>query len=334
MSRRAAIRCCSDRPAPARRRCCRSSAASLHPSEGSVFIRGNDFTDMPPARRPTATVFQDYALFPHFSVGNNVGFGLQDARRPARQTHRAGARGAGDGGPGRCLQQDAAPAFRRTAAARGAGARAGRRAGGASARRAARRARPEAAPPDAGRAEGAAEARRHRLHPRHARPGGGDGAGRPLRGDEPWPDRGPGAAGARLFAAGLAASAPPSWANRRCCRARCRISAWTRSGSTRRSARSRSRRPASRASTCRWRSARNTSRSSRRRASVSLGEAKVVDVVFQGSFKRVLGRLDQEPRRDLHRKGPLEPAGRGRRHRRAARRAGRHDPSVALMPVS
>ena len=32
---------------------------------------------MPPARRPTTTVFQDYALFPHMSVGNNVGFGLR-----------------------------------------------------------------------------------------------------------------------------------------------------------------------------------------------------------------------------------------------------------------
>ena len=32
---------------------------------------------MAPAKRPTTTVFQDYALFPHMSVGNNVGFGLR-----------------------------------------------------------------------------------------------------------------------------------------------------------------------------------------------------------------------------------------------------------------
>ncbi|TIR77728.1 MAG: ABC transporter ATP-binding protein, partial [Mesorhizobium sp.] len=32
---------------------------------------------VPPAKRPTATVFQDYALFPHMSVGKNVGFGLR-----------------------------------------------------------------------------------------------------------------------------------------------------------------------------------------------------------------------------------------------------------------
>ncbi len=49
----------------------------VHPGEGSVFIRGKDFTGTPPARRPTATVFQDYALFPHLTVGNNVGFGLR-----------------------------------------------------------------------------------------------------------------------------------------------------------------------------------------------------------------------------------------------------------------
>jgi len=47
------------------------------PSEGKVFIRGEDCTAVPPAKRPTTTVFQDYALFPHMSVGGNVGFGLR-----------------------------------------------------------------------------------------------------------------------------------------------------------------------------------------------------------------------------------------------------------------
>lgn len=47
------------------------------PSEGKVFIRGVDCTSLPPAKRPTTTVFQDYALFPHMSVGSNVGFGLR-----------------------------------------------------------------------------------------------------------------------------------------------------------------------------------------------------------------------------------------------------------------
>ncbi|RUV32253.1 MAG: ABC transporter ATP-binding protein [Mesorhizobium sp.] len=47
------------------------------PSEGKVLIRGEDCTAVPPAKRPTTTVFQDYALFPHMSVGGNVGFGLR-----------------------------------------------------------------------------------------------------------------------------------------------------------------------------------------------------------------------------------------------------------------
>ena len=49
----------------------------LVPSEGTVRIGGIDVTGLAPARRPTTTVFQDYALFPHMTVGANVGFGLR-----------------------------------------------------------------------------------------------------------------------------------------------------------------------------------------------------------------------------------------------------------------
>ncbi|HWK65143.1 MAG TPA: ABC transporter ATP-binding protein [Rhizobiaceae bacterium] len=49
----------------------------ITPSQGKVLISGQDCTAAPPAKRPTTTVFQDYALFPHMSVGNNVGFGLR-----------------------------------------------------------------------------------------------------------------------------------------------------------------------------------------------------------------------------------------------------------------
>jgi spermidine/putrescine transport system ATP-binding protein len=49
----------------------------LAPQAGRVLIRGQDCTAMAPAKRPTATVFQDYALFPHMSIGANVGFGLR-----------------------------------------------------------------------------------------------------------------------------------------------------------------------------------------------------------------------------------------------------------------
>ena len=40
----------------------------VEPTEGTVHIDGVDVTTVPPARRPTVTVFQDYALFPHMTV--------------------------------------------------------------------------------------------------------------------------------------------------------------------------------------------------------------------------------------------------------------------------
>ena len=47
------------------------------PTTGTVAIAGRDVTALSPARRPTTTLFQDYALFPHMSVAGNVGFGLK-----------------------------------------------------------------------------------------------------------------------------------------------------------------------------------------------------------------------------------------------------------------
>ena len=52
------------------------------PSAGQVLIDGEDVTHLPPAKRPTATVFQDYALFPHMSLANNVAFGLRMRQVP------------------------------------------------------------------------------------------------------------------------------------------------------------------------------------------------------------------------------------------------------------
>ncbi|MEL6236055.1 MAG: ABC transporter ATP-binding protein [Pseudomonadota bacterium] len=49
------------------------------PDHGRVQLGGQDMAQLPPARRPTATVFQDYALFPHMSLAENVGFGLRMA---------------------------------------------------------------------------------------------------------------------------------------------------------------------------------------------------------------------------------------------------------------
>lgn len=57
------------------------------PDAGTVHIEGREITRLPPSRRPTVTVFQDYALFPHMSVAANVGFGLE-MRRVARRERR------------------------------------------------------------------------------------------------------------------------------------------------------------------------------------------------------------------------------------------------------
>ncbi|WP_377290506.1 ABC transporter ATP-binding protein [Rhizobium sp. SG2393] len=49
----------------------------LAPSGGRVLVDGKDMTHVAPARRPTTTIFQDYALFPHMTLADNVGFGLR-----------------------------------------------------------------------------------------------------------------------------------------------------------------------------------------------------------------------------------------------------------------
>ena len=58
----------------------RMIAGFEEPTDGQVFIDGGDVAGLPPHRRPTNTVFQSYALFPHMSVADNVAFGLRRAK--------------------------------------------------------------------------------------------------------------------------------------------------------------------------------------------------------------------------------------------------------------
>jgi spermidine/putrescine transport system ATP-binding protein len=71
------------------------------PTEGRVLLSGEDVTSLPAFRRPTNTVFQSYALFPHRNVEQNVAFGLQRQkvdkaeirRRVAEELERVGLSG-------------------------------------------------------------------------------------------------------------------------------------------------------------------------------------------------------------------------------------------------
>jgi spermidine/putrescine transport system ATP-binding protein len=55
----------------------RMIAGFERPSQGEIRIEGDDVAQLPPHKRPTNTVFQSYALFPHLSVEANVAFGLK-----------------------------------------------------------------------------------------------------------------------------------------------------------------------------------------------------------------------------------------------------------------
>jgi spermidine/putrescine transport system ATP-binding protein len=61
-------------------------------SEGEILIEGHDVAGLPPHRRPTNTVFQSYALFPHLSVADNVAFGLR-RKKVAKDEVRERVRG-------------------------------------------------------------------------------------------------------------------------------------------------------------------------------------------------------------------------------------------------
>jgi spermidine/putrescine transport system ATP-binding protein len=58
----------------------RMIAGLVAPSEGRIEVHGRDVTDLRPHRRPVNTVFQQYALFPHLNVYENVAFGLRERR--------------------------------------------------------------------------------------------------------------------------------------------------------------------------------------------------------------------------------------------------------------
>ena len=64
----------------------RMIAGFERPTSGRVWLAGRDVTNLPPYDRDVNTVFQDYALFPHMSVRENVGYGLMVRKRSEEHT--------------------------------------------------------------------------------------------------------------------------------------------------------------------------------------------------------------------------------------------------------
>lgn len=52
------------------------------PTEGEIWLHGENIAPLPPFKRPVNTVFQSYALFPHMTVAQNIAFGLQMLKKP------------------------------------------------------------------------------------------------------------------------------------------------------------------------------------------------------------------------------------------------------------
>ena len=61
----------------------------VYPTTGEVFINGKLMAETPPYRRPVNTVFQNYALFPHKTVAQNIAFGLQMKKVPKAEISEA-----------------------------------------------------------------------------------------------------------------------------------------------------------------------------------------------------------------------------------------------------
>ncbi len=62
------------------------------PTSGQILLGGDDITHLPPNKRPVNTVFQSYALFPHLTVAQNIGFGLEMQNRPRAEIKETVAR--------------------------------------------------------------------------------------------------------------------------------------------------------------------------------------------------------------------------------------------------
>jgi putative spermidine/putrescine transport system ATP-binding protein len=68
--------------------CLRLIAGFEQPTSGSIQLHGVETAGLPPYERDVNTVFQDYALFPHMTVGDNIGYGLMIRKVPRAERQR------------------------------------------------------------------------------------------------------------------------------------------------------------------------------------------------------------------------------------------------------
>jgi putative spermidine/putrescine transport system ATP-binding protein len=68
--------------------CLRLIAGFERPTMGRILLYGQDVSDLPPYERSVNTVFQDYALFPHMTVGENVAYGLMIKKTPKAECEK------------------------------------------------------------------------------------------------------------------------------------------------------------------------------------------------------------------------------------------------------
>lgn len=68
--------------------CLRMIAGFEQPSAGTIHLYGHDVTHLPPYERNVNTVFQNYALFPHINVGENIGYGLMVKKVPKKEREK------------------------------------------------------------------------------------------------------------------------------------------------------------------------------------------------------------------------------------------------------
>src|SRR5512141_946109 len=65
--------------------CLRMIAGFDRPTAGQIFLYGQDVSNLPPYERPVNTVFQDYALFPHMTIEDNIAYGPMIQKVPKQE---------------------------------------------------------------------------------------------------------------------------------------------------------------------------------------------------------------------------------------------------------